>query len=195
LLGIVELARADHAAAGRSERLVQAAMSQAADAVKDQDFTHAVPQARHRQWGFAAAGAVALALLAFLAVSDAARNAFARWLTPWRDVERFTFAQVEPLPARLVVPYAEPFVLPVRLAAETRRSPSESKAQIGDQPAVSAKLSAGAYTLAFPPQKEDAPLAISLGDVRKSTLVQPRRARADGTFRAASSPCLSRVSI
>src|SRR3954447_10944642 len=51
LLGIVELARMDHGAAGRSERLVEAAMAQAADAVKSQDFSRAVPDARHRQWG------------------------------------------------------------------------------------------------------------------------------------------------
>src|SRR4051794_1082176 len=65
LLGIVELARMDHAVAGRSERLVEAAMAQAADAVKDKDFTHAVPAARHRHWGWAAAGAAAVIVLAF----------------------------------------------------------------------------------------------------------------------------------
>jgi hypothetical protein len=54
LLGIVELARMDNRALGRSDRLVEAAMAQAADAVKDQDFTDAVPHARHRQWGWAA---------------------------------------------------------------------------------------------------------------------------------------------
>src|SRR5271163_4496098 len=55
LLGIVELARMDHGTAGRSERLVQAAIAQTAEAVKDRDFTRAVPNARHRQWGWAAA--------------------------------------------------------------------------------------------------------------------------------------------
>src|SRR4051812_41893949 len=43
LLGIVELARMDHGNAGRSERLVQAAIQQAAAAVQGQDFTQAVP--------------------------------------------------------------------------------------------------------------------------------------------------------
>ncbi len=174
LLGIVELSRMDHAAAGRSERLVEAAMAQAADAVKDQDFTHAVPNARHREWAWAAVGTAVVALLAFALVNDAARNAFARWFTPWRAVERFTFAKVEPLPARLVVPYAEPFELPVKLAANTQRSPDHGTARIGAQPEVRAKLDAGGYALAFPPQKMDAPLALSLGDVRKSIQLQPR---------------------
>ena len=174
LLGIVELARMDHAAAGRSERLVQAAMAQAADAVKDRDFSRAVPHARHRQWAWAAAGAVAVAAFAFLFVNEAARNGFARWIMPWRNVERFTFARVEPLPSRLVVPYAEPFSLPVRLAADTQWSPGQTIGRIGQQPAVAARLAAGIYPLAFPPQKQDQALFVSLGDVRKSILVQPR---------------------
>ncbi|MDB6079810.1 MAG: hypothetical protein JWO82_3557, partial [Akkermansiaceae bacterium] len=174
LLGIVELARMDHVAEGRSERLVQAAMAQAADAVKDQDFTHAVPAARHHQWGWAAAGSLALAVLAFVMVNGAARNAAARWLMPWRGIERYTFTRVEPLPTHLVVPFAEPFTLPLRLTADSRRSPDEGSGRINRQPAVQAKLDAGAYTFAFPPQKKDAPLALSLGDFRQEILVQPR---------------------
>src|SRR3954469_22369491 len=123
LLGIVELARMDHGNAGRSERLVQAAIQQAAEAVKGQDFTQAVPHARHRQWGFAAAGGLVLMIALFFSVNGAARNAFARWLAPWADIERYTFARVEKVPNRLVVPVAEPFQLPLKLAADTQRTP------------------------------------------------------------------------
>ncbi|MGB8355252.1 MAG: hypothetical protein WCD79_15245, partial [Chthoniobacteraceae bacterium] len=174
LLGIVELVRMHEGSAGRSERLVQAAIAQTAEAVKDKDFTHAVPDARHRQWGWAAGSVAGVALLAFLVVNGAARNAFARWLMPWRHVERFTFANVETLPSHLVVPYAEPFNFPVKLSGTTQWSPGEGTGRIGKQPPVFAALSSGAYSFAFPPQKQDAQLSVSLGDLKKSVLIEPR---------------------
>jgi hypothetical protein len=174
LLGIVELARMDHAAAGRSERLVQAAIAQAAEAVKDRDFTNAVPDPRHRQWAWAAGAALAVAALGFVFTGDAARNAFARWIEPLGHVERFTFARVDPLPDRLVVPYAEPFNLPVRLRADTRWSPGRASGRLTGQATVKAALSGGVYAFSFPPQKEDTTLALWIGDVRTRILVQPR---------------------
>ena len=174
LLGIVELAKMDAGATGRSERLVQAAMEQAANAVKDQDFAHAVPQARHRQWGWAVAGIAALVLGAFVGVSEAARNALLRWLMPWRDTERYTFARMEKLPDKLVVPYAEPFQMPVTVAKETRWTPDEAKARIASQPSVKASLNEKNYPLAFPPQKQDAAMSLKVGDVRKTVQVEPK---------------------
>src|SRR3954468_7722168 len=95
LLGIVELAHFDDGNAGRSETLVRAAMAQAAEAVKDQDFQDALPEAKNRRWAFGALAVLALILTGVALVPAASRNAFARWLTPWRNVERFTFARVE----------------------------------------------------------------------------------------------------
>ncbi|HEX4083568.1 MAG TPA: hypothetical protein VHY22_01555 [Chthoniobacteraceae bacterium] len=174
LLGIVELARMDHAAAGRSERLVQAAMQQAADAIKNRDFTHAVPEPRHRQWGWAAAGAAALVLAGFLFVNDAARNAFVRWIAPLGNTERFTFARIGQLPSRIVVPYAEPFQLQVRLAGATRWAPGQASARLGSEDRIVAGLGKAGYVLNFPPQKEDGTLSLSVGDVRKKIEIEPR---------------------
>jgi len=174
LLGIVELAHMEAGTAGRSERLVQAAMDQAADAVKDKDFSHAVPGARHVQWGWATASVAALAAAALSLVPDAAWNALARWATPWRDVERYTFARIDSLPNRLVVPYAEPFDLKVHLSKDTRWSPASAQALIGAQPVIVSSLAQSTYPLAFPPQKDDAALSLSLGDVRKTVSLQPR---------------------
>lgn len=174
LLGIVELARHDDRSTGRSERLVQAAMAQADEAVREQDFTGAVPRARHRQWAWAAAGSLALVAAGFAGMGDAARNALLRWLMPWRDTERFTFARVAELPDPLVVPLAEPFALPVTLTPDSRWSPRQAAAFIAGQPEVTAPLAAGAYQLSFPPARTDARLDVKVGDVRRTVQLQPR---------------------
>ena len=174
LLGIVELAKMESGQGGRSETLVRAAMAQAAEAVKDQDFNKAVPHARHRSWAYACVAVLALSAAALSLVPDAAENAALRWLMPWRDTERFTFARVDSLPNRLVVPVAEPFDLNVPLATDTRWTPQGATARLPGQDAVAASLKDSAYPFSFPPQKKDAPLALSVGDVRKTVLVQPR---------------------
>jgi hypothetical protein len=174
LLGIVELVRREEGASGRSERLVQAAIEQTAEAVKDRDFRQAVPRARHWQWGAAALAVVALSGLAFGLVSPAARNALARWLMPWSKTERFTFADIEPLPDHIVVPYDEPFTFPVQLSAASQWSPGAGTGHIGDQPTVTAPLDGRGYQFHFPPQKQDATLSLSLGDVRQAVKVQPK---------------------
>jgi len=174
LLGIVELAKEDSNVTGRSERLVQAAMAQADEAVKDQNFSDAVPKATHRQWGWAAAGAAVVVVAGFVAINEAARNAFARWLMPWSDTERFTFARVDKLPDPLVVPLAESFTLPVNLSGETRWKPEAATGSIEGQPEIKAERADAAYALTFPPQKKDTEMFVKVGDVRKTIAVQPR---------------------
>ncbi len=173
LLGIVELAKED-TRTGRSERLVEAAMGQADEAVVDLDFSHAVPKASHWRWGLAAAAACLLVLAGFVAINEAAQNALARWLVPWGDTERYTFARVEPLPDPLVVPVAEPFSLPVSLSGDTRWEPGGASGRIRGQDRVKASKAAGTYSLAFPPQTGDAKLSVKVGDVRETIRLEPR---------------------
>ena len=132
------------------------------------------PIRAHRQWAWAAAAVLGLSLLTVAVAADAARNAFARWISPLAQIDRFTFARVQPLPDGIVVPYAEPFTLSVRLSPDSRWTPSQASARVGGQPPVHAAQSRGLYALAFPPQKDDATLSIWVGDVRKNILVQPR---------------------
>ena len=173
LLGIVELAHQE-SGTGRSERLVEAAMLQAEDAVQDLDFSDAVPQAHHRRWAVAAIGACALIVAGFVIINDAARNAMARWLMPWKDTERFTFARVEPLPQPVVVPLAEPFTLPVSLTKEARWRPDKATAKIPAQNKVVSDREGNGYALNFPPQSNDSEIFVKVGDVRETVQVTPR---------------------
>ena len=172
LLGIVELSRYDDGS-GRSDRLVQAAMNQAAEAVKDVSFDNAVPNDRHARWAWIAGGVGAVAVAAFALVPAAAWNAMARWITPWREVDRYTFAKIEKLNDKRVVPYAEPVDLKAMLRKDTEWSPEGGKAVVKGQPNVTAKREGDGYDFKLPPQKKDAPLNLSIGDVRKTIELVP----------------------
>lgn len=176
LLGIVELSHCEAGVGeGRSEALVRAAMAQAAKSVEGRDFSDAVPAARHRRWGWIAAAGCGVILLAGLLVPPAARNAMVRWVAPWRDVDRFTFARIEPVPRRWVVPFAEPIDLTAQLQKDTDWSPSGGTARLSGQPKVTADLEKGGYEFALPPQKSEALLKLSIGDVRERVEVIPTR--------------------
>lgn len=175
LLGIVELARMEQGAGGRSERLVQAAMAQADEEVRDRDFSQAVPRARHKHWAAACAAMALLVAGAFLLASEAARNALHRWAMPWQPVARFTFARVEPLPDPWVVPYAEPVRLEVRLRENSAWRPGGASALIPGQPVSLAERDGeGVFSLPLPPQKEDSLLRLRVGDARHTLRLQPR---------------------
>jgi hypothetical protein len=172
LLGIVELARQPDA--GRSERLVQAATQQAAEAVRDKDLNSAMPTNVLIRWVWATSVLIILFSLAYFGAPLAANNTMARWLMPWKNIERFTFARIEALPERLVVPLAEPVKLTVKLDKGTQWSPQAAKASMAGQPIIQSTLKDGAYVLSLPPQKDDATLKLSLGDVREEISVLPR---------------------
>ena len=108
VLGIVELAsnRSDRSA---SPALVEAAMRQVDDEVAKHNLADAVPNPRHRRWAWVAGIPLILVVIGIIVIPATSRNTLARWLTPWRAVERYTFAQLEGETGLRVVAYAEPF--------------------------------------------------------------------------------------
>ena len=110
LLGVIELVRNEFEQA-RSRELCEAAIQQVAADARKRDFRDAVPNPRHRLWFALAAVPIAAAVALFVFVPVAASNAWARFLAPWRNTPRYTFAAVEPLPNRLVVAHGEPFTV------------------------------------------------------------------------------------
>jgi hypothetical protein len=174
LLGVIELAHAD-ADAGRSTRLVQAAMEQVDRETRDRDFTDAVPNPRHRRWAWAAGVPLALTLITLVVVPAAGSNALLRWLAPWSDTDRYTFAQLDNVPDEIVVPIAEPFDLDVALSEKTEWKPQSGSAQYGRQTPVTSQLDKEAkYGFDLPPQEQADTLKISVGDARKNVAVTPK---------------------
>jgi hypothetical protein len=173
LLGIVELAHADIDEEKCSTALLQAAVNQVGRDIAKRDFKDAVPRPRLRTWGYAAAAMAAIVAAAFLIVPAAGKNALLRWLAPWMDTERYTFAQLDQLPDTMIVPYAEDFTLDTKLAESSVWSPGTASAQYGTQDAIRSELADGKYSFHFPPQKDADAIKVSVGDARKSVSVEP----------------------
>jgi hypothetical protein len=172
LLGIIELVRNESEQA-RSLALCEAAVAQVAEQAQSRDFATAVPKPRHvRRAGMALATlVVGLAILALY--PSAAANAWARFLMPWRDTPRYTFAKIEALPDHLVVAHGEPFPLTLKLAEDTASRPTKGEVRVGGQAPLVAGLAEDAYEFAVPPQIDSAPVDVRVGDYTKRVRLEP----------------------
>ena len=173
LLGIIELVHADGQLGGSVE-LAQAALKQVDEETANKDFSGAVPNPKHRRWAWAVSVPSLVALLVLVILPAAGFNAFGRWLMPWSDTPRFTFARLEKLDENMVVPLAEPFELHAALAKDTDWTPEVGSVQYENQRVIEASLSEGGYRFEVPPQKEAGQLVLSVGDATKSINIKPQ---------------------
>ncbi|MCY3720875.1 MAG: hypothetical protein OXG97_01490 [Candidatus Poribacteria bacterium] len=173
VLGIVELAqnREDQLS---SPTLVEAAMRQVDAEVARHNLADAVPNPRHRRWAYAAALPLVLVVIGTVAIPATSWNTFARWLTPWRNVERYTFAQLEGEPGVRVVPYAEPFDMEARLKEDSPWKPESGEARYANQTPVVATRDEATYRFQLPPQTRDGHLKLRVGDARRTIPIEPK---------------------
>ncbi|MCE2400032.1 hypothetical protein J4G08_03995 [Candidatus Poribacteria bacterium] len=173
VLGIVELAseRSDQSS---SPALVAAAMRQVDEEVAKHNLADAVPNPRHRRWALAVGLPLVLVIIGVLVIPATTRNTLARWLTPWRDVERYTFAQLEGKTDRRVVAYAEPFDVEARLKDESPWKPESGEARYADQTPIVAEREGETYKFELPPQTEEGKVNLKVGDARRSIPVEPK---------------------
>ncbi|MDF1812742.1 MAG: hypothetical protein P1V20_11030 [Verrucomicrobiales bacterium] len=173
LLGIVDLAK-ERQSKGHSQTLITAAMNQVAEKVKDQDFSGAVPENHYRKWVYASAGMGGIVLLAIIVVSGAAQSSVARWMTPWRLIERYTFAKIEPIQHEMVVPFAEKFDLSTRLKETTEWKPEAATVRLPGKTRLNSEINdREAYEFLVPPQKDDASLSLRVGDAVEKIKIKP----------------------
>ena len=173
LLGIVDLAR-ESKDLGHSQSLIAAAMGQVAEKVKDRDFSDAVPENHYGKWLAFSGGLAGLTALLVFFVSPAAQNSAARWLTPWRLIERYTFAKLKPVEKEIVVPYAEKFDLSTELRENTEWKPQAATVKLpGKTKLKSQRNKDEAYQFVVPPQKDQGALALRVGDAREKIKLNP----------------------
>jgi hypothetical protein len=173
LLGIIELAQ-NKWEQSRSRALCQAAIEQVSDDAQHCDFRAATPDSN---WRSSLVGAVTLLfMVSMLAVllPAAAGNAWARLIRPFGDTPRYTFAAVEPLPAELVVAHGEPFHITAKIADDSLWQPAHAKAQLANQPLVTADLKDGSYSFEFPSQIEAGSLWLRIGDATHTVQIEPK---------------------
>ena len=173
VLGIVELAsnRSDQSA---SPALVAAAMRQVDEEVAKHNLADAVPNPQHRRWAYAAGVPIILVIIGIIVIPATSRNTLARWLTPWRDVDRYTFAQLEGNTDRRVVAYAESFDVEARLKEDSPWKPESGQAQYTDQTPILAERDGASYKFQLPPQTKSGNVALRVGDARRSIPVEPK---------------------
>ena len=173
VLGIVELAR-NREDQLSSPTLVEAAMRQVDVEVERHNLADAVPNPLHRRWAYAAALPLVLVTLGAFVIPATSWNTFARWLTPWRNVARYTFAQLEGESGLRIVPYAEPFDVEVRLKDNSPWKPESGEARYANQVPVVATRDEETYRFQLPPQTRDGRLTLRVGDARRSIPIEPK---------------------
>lgn len=172
LLGIVDLA--SDTSTRHSQALVEAAMTQVAEKVKDRDFSDAVPANFYRKWLIASLTLGIPVILAVIVVEDAAQSSVARWMTPWRLVDRYTFAKLRPVSDELIVPYAEPFDFSTQLQENTEWKPDSASLRLPGRTRLEVeKDNRESYEFQIPPQKDTDQITVRVGDARETINLKP----------------------
>ena len=112
-----------------------------------------MPYAKHRRWAMIVGAPLLIALVTWLSVPEASANAFARWLMPWKNIDRFTFTRLESLPDQLILPQAEPTKFEAVLTDQSRWNPDSGTTWIGGHK-IESKQMDRKFEFSLPPFQE-----------------------------------------
>jgi hypothetical protein len=172
LLGAIELAGNPNEQS-RSPALCRAALEQVANDSKRRDLREAAPDAYPQRW-WMMTGIVAVALgVAASMYPSAAWNAWLRFSQPWSRIDRYTFAQLDPIPNPWIVPHGEPVDLTIGLTSATPWKPEQASLTLGNQTPIPSSLSGDAYRFELPPQIEPSRMRLRVGDASPVVSIEP----------------------
>ena len=173
LQGVIELTETRDLAANVSPALMRAAIRQVAEESGRFDFANAVPVRPARRWALAAIVLAALTAAPFVFAPKAARNALARWLQPWAQIERYTFASLEDVPAELVVAHGEAFEIACGLKEDSAWRPQSAKARLNAAETVAKLDKDGRVVFRLAGQTQNGQLALRIGDATRDIGIRP----------------------
>jgi len=173
LLGAVELASGQRPPVGMSPALCRAAVQQVAQEAARYDFNRAAPVRRPRLAGTALVLLVLVVVLPALSFPLAGKNAWARWVRPLADIERYTFASLEELPPQWHVAHGEPFEMACRLRSASRWKPAVARCRINGQARVNVPVQDGTAHLRVAGLTEETDVTIRVGDAVLRSRVIP----------------------
>ena len=173
LQGVIELTESNDLPVNISPALMRAAIRQVAEESVRFDFGNAVPVRPARRWAVAAIALVALTAAPFVFVPKAAKNALARWVMPWAQIERYTFASIEALPAELVVAHGEAFEIACGLKEDSAWKPDTATARLNRADPQSAKIEEGRAVFHLAGQTQNGKLAVRVGDATREIAIRP----------------------
>lgn len=173
LLGAIELSNSV-SEQNRSPALCRAALEQVATESSKKNLLLATPNSFHRSFSVLAATGVAIAVALGMIFPAAAKNAWARFTSPLSGVDRYTFAALDGVPSKVVVPHGETFPIAIKLAPNSEWNPSTASASIGTQTKLESPISDNAYAFDIPPQISDGTLELQIGDATPSILIEPK---------------------
>ncbi|MFO0428987.1 MAG: hypothetical protein ACK526_20645 [Planctomyces sp.] len=171
LLGAIELAGSQQSSIG-SQRLAEAAIRQVDEAFRARDVSAAIPVPIIRRYPLFCVAPLLAAALLFLVTPAAAWNSLQRWVLPLGDIPRYTFAQLESLPGKLIAARGEPLGFQIAVRDGSPWVPGQAAFRIGTKQAVQSDLVAGRYEFQIPPQTESVPVMFSAGDFYQEVLLE-----------------------
>lgn len=174
LLSVIELADSD-AEQARSRTLCAAAIQQVAEAASTRDLNRAAPRSRARGWTTTVAIGCGCTMVLALISPEATQNAWARLSAPWRDTPRYTFTSIDKLNEHPIVPHGESWPMVVRLADQSRWTPSVATLEIAGLQPIEAKLTDSRdYPFELPPQMEPVTARLRVGDYSQTITIEPK---------------------
>ena len=173
LLGIVELADESARPPHFSEELYEAAIRQVSADALHYDFDQAASTLGLRRLAVAAV-VLGLILTAFGgAFPGASFNAFSRWLTPYREVPRYTLVRIENLRTSGIAVHGEAFEAIAEVCYKSFWKPEKVRARFEDEQALQASAADGELRVQVPGQHNSRVLKVSLGDASALLSVDP----------------------